>query len=110
MRNRHREKYCLRCGECCRLKEDYREVFILNGERYCPLLEWREGKPSCSIYGKNYHAVIPLPDGRETRCLSADELAMSGLLPEFCPYAKEIPNYHCRVIGYKEGVSINFHG
>jgi len=101
MKNRHLEKLCRRCGECCRLKREIEGgVFVIDGERYCPHLKWN-GVAYCEIYGQNYHRVIPVGTER-TMCLSADEMARAGLLPEDCPYAKEIPNYHCRVIGYEE--------
>ena len=99
-----RETLCKRCGECCRLKYADGAIFAV-GERYCPFLDWLpDGRAHCKVYGENVHRKIPLGE-EETICLSADELAEIGLLPQTCSYVKEIPNYHCRVIGYKEAAA-----
>lgn len=68
-------------------------------EKRCPYFEWLpDGKGNCLIYEKRDGRVV-LPG---VRCISAALLARAGMMPESCPYTKEIPGYRCRVMGFKE--------
>jgi uncharacterized cysteine cluster protein YcgN (CxxCxxCC family) len=87
---------CERCGKCCRFKISH-DGFWVAEDRCCPHFEWLyDGKGNCRIYGN--HANFRIDEN--TICISAEQLAKARLLPESCPYAKGIPEYRSRVIGY----------
>ncbi len=91
---------CLRCGECCRFKiEDEECGFFVAQDEYCPYFSLTpDGEGSCQIYGKHpFHWI-----NQETVCLPAPRLAEARLLPEYCPYTRDIPGYRSLVINYAE--------
>ena len=97
--NKHFDR-CLRCGECCRFKtenEDY--GFFVAEEEYCPYFSLaRGGEGSCQIYGKHPYSWV----NENTICFPASRLAQARLLPEYCPYTKDIPGYRSQVVNYVE--------
>jgi hypothetical protein len=72
-------------------------------DQYCINLQWieKDGKmvSNCKIYDtkKDRQRVMP-----GVRCFSAEDQVKARLQPEHCPYSKRIPDYRCRVIGFKE--------
>lgn len=92
---------CIRCGECCRLKEwDATHTVFLRTEKTCPHLKFAsDGLFFCDTYHDRPDKV-KLSNGQELKCTSAREAAKEGLLPPYCPYTAEIPNYQTKVYNY----------
>lgn len=91
---------CMRCGECCRLKQwDPTHQFLMRTEKACPHLRFAsDGLFLCSVYDNRPKKVIM--GGVEVDCTDAKKAAKDGLLPPYCPYAKQVPNYQSKVINY----------
>jgi uncharacterized cysteine cluster protein YcgN (CxxCxxCC family) len=91
---------CQRCGECCRLKAwDPSQSKFIRTEKTCPHLRFcSDGKFMCEVY-QNRPKMVDM-DGVMTECTNAEKAAKNGLLPPYCPYAMQIPNYKTRVVNY----------
>ena len=89
------EMICKRCGRCCLSKkvlwngEKGRLSVVLNGEA-CPHLD-KESK-LCAVY----------PDRKKIRpqCLSVDQAIADKILPNNCPYVKDLKGYKTIVEDY----------
>jgi hypothetical protein len=76
--------------------QDVDGVFFLKEENCPHLREIGNFRTACAVYGRNQKLQI----GFDSICISAESMAQAALLPECCPYARRIPDYLCRVIGY----------
>lgn len=91
---------CERCGECCRLKEQFGLLWVAL-DKHCPNYTLDNGKGMCLIYGKHTHSRF----GSNGYCMSVEEMLAARLAPNHCPYAKQVPGYKSLVINYfEEGI------
>jgi len=89
---------CERCSRCCRLKMSYRKFYIAL-DQYCPQHKRLDNLVGfCKIYGKHTGTRI----GNDGICLSVEQMIEQRLLPEDCPYVKEISNYRTLVVNYED--------
>lgn len=91
---------CLRCGRCCLIKLNVGPwSFAL--PKHCPHFYLDNGVGTCRIYEKRVGTDL----GDNNMCLTIEEVIGHRLLPNDCPYVKEIPGYSSRVLNYfPEGV------
>ncbi len=93
---------CQRCGKCCRSKRQIEDHWIAE-DTYCPHFErLADGMGNCKIYDAHENRLIKFEGNYMTICLTARTLARARLLPDHCPYAKEIPGYQSLVINYED--------
>ena len=84
------DSICERCGRCCQasmLKVDGQIVQIK--EQYCEF--YNEETHDCICYAQR-HEMKP-------ECLSVPQAIDKGMLPEDCPYVKDLKFYKCKVKG-----------
>jgi hypothetical protein len=57
-------------------------------------------KTTCKVYPFRFNIRIKAGTN-ELKCVSANEMAICRLLPNDCPYAKEIPGYRTKVLEWQ---------
>lgn len=78
------EKLCLKCGQCCHHKMQFKYIFIVDPVETC---EHLAADKTCSVYKDrfaNHKTCIPIKEA-----LKKPEM----LLPRSCPYTKFIKDY-----------------
>jgi len=97
--NERRDDTCRKCGRCCRLHERIAWYDKTRGPcssvrftgEYCPLLD--TATMLCTVYATRHapHAKRPFP------CLTVDQAITKRVLPNDCPYVRDVPGYLAEV-------------
>jgi uncharacterized cysteine cluster protein YcgN (CxxCxxCC family) len=96
------EGLCKRCGRCCLLKTlDPDTGLLVALDVHCPYFALDNGKGFCKIYDDHVGARLIYKHHRGI-CLDREKMIVARIMPNDCPYVKNIPGYKTTVINYEE--------
>jgi uncharacterized cysteine cluster protein YcgN (CxxCxxCC family) len=88
---KHEDGKCNRCGRCCRNKLELPDGTVVLEEGYCKY--YSEKDKGCTIFDRRHE--------HDVACLTMKQAICQKVMPEDCPYTKNIRKYKTIVEDWK---------